>query len=99
MCKSSQYNFFALVVALSYGLKCVPHPPFICWGPNPYSLKMCLYLQIGSFRLNEAFGMALIPHDGGPSTKRRLGHRHAQKGDWVKIPEEDSHLQAKERAL
>lgn len=43
--------------------------------------------------------MALIPHDGGPSTKRRLGHRHAQKGDWVKIPEEDSHLQAKERAL
>ena len=31
--------------------------------------------------------------------KRRLGYRHTHREDLVKIPEEDSHLQAKEKDL
>ena len=45
-----------------------------------------------------SLGWALIQYDWCAYKKRRLGHRQAQK-DRVKTPEEDSHQQAKERAL
>lgn len=42
--------------------------------------------------------MALIQYNQCPYKKRKLGYRqHTQKKDHMKIKEEDSYLQAKER--
>ena len=44
-----------------------------------------------------SYGWDQIQYDWGPCKKRRLGHRHVQRGDHVRTQGEDSHLQAKEK--
>ena len=42
-----------------------------------------------------SYEWALIQYDWCPS-KKKLGHRHAQREDHVKMQKTDGHLQAKE---